>query len=306
MTITPKVFISYSHDNSEHTEWVYSIACRLVESGVDIVLDQWDLQLGSNLMQFMENGLTDSDRVLVICTDNYNRKSNEGIGGVGYEKIILTAGLFAAQDSRKFIPCIRGVSTKSKTPIFLSGQNYIDFSDNDKFEERFKLLLHELFGVPLRPKPPLGENPFIASAKQNVPNILAKTTETRILVIDDESNIRLLYSYELTEEGYDVSTAATALEAVEKLESEDFNLVILDIKLGDESGLDLLQKFVKEHHELPVILCSAYSCYKDDFSAWLADGYVVKSSDLKDLKDEIKRVLNRKAKKADQIAVPDQ
>ena len=118
---------------------------------------------------------------------------------------------------------------------------------------------------------------------------------SRILVVDDESSIRLLYSHELADEGYEVITAAGAEEAVEKLRKDEFDLILLDIKLKNESGLDLLQRIVKERHNLPVILCTAFSCYKDDFSAWLADGYVVKSSDLKELKEEIRRVLDKKS-----------
>ncbi len=119
----------------------------------------------------------------------------------------------------------------------------------------------------------------------------------QILVVDDESGIRLLYAEELAEEGHQVTTAASAAEAADKLEKGAFDLVVLDIKLKNESGLDLLQKIVKERHEMPVILCSAFSFYKDDFSAWLADGYVVKSSDLTELKEEIKRVLAKKSVK---------
>lgn len=118
----------------------------------------------------------------------------------------------------------------------------------------------------------------------------------KILVVDDEGSIRLLYAQELAEEGHEVATAASAVEAVEKLEGSAYDLVVLDIKLKNESGLDLLQKIAKERHDMPVILCTAYSCYKDDFSTWLADGYVVKSSDLTELKDEIKRVLARKGR----------
>jgi DNA-binding NtrC family response regulator len=120
----------------------------------------------------------------------------------------------------------------------------------------------------------------------------------QLLVVDDEANIRLLYAQELSDEGYQVVTAASALEAVEKLEAESFDLVVLDIKLKNESGIELLQRIVKERHNLPVILCTAFSCYKDDFSAWLADGYVVKSSDMTELKDEIKRVLAKRQKAA--------
>jgi DNA-binding NtrC family response regulator len=118
----------------------------------------------------------------------------------------------------------------------------------------------------------------------------------KLLVVDDESSIRLLYAQELAEEGYQVVTAGTAGEAVEKLQAEEFDLVVLDIKLKNESGLDLLQKIVKERHDMPVILCTAFSCYKDDFSAWLADGYVVKSSDPGELKEEIRKVLAKKGR----------
>lgn len=85
--------------------------------------------------------------------------------------------------------------------------------------------------------------------------------------------------------GYEVETAANIAEAVAKLEQQGFDLALLDIKLKNESGIDLLQKIVKERHDMPVILCSAFSCYKDDFSAWLADSYVVKSGDLTELKE---------------------
>lgn len=119
----------------------------------------------------------------------------------------------------------------------------------------------------------------------------------KILVVDDESSIRLLYSEELTDEGYDVVTAGTASEAYDTLLRDEFDLMILDIKLKNESGLELLQKIVRDRRNLPVILCTAFSCHKDDFAAWLAESYVVKSGDLRELKDEIKKVLTRKAQR---------
>ncbi len=120
---------------------------------------------------------------------------------------------------------------------------------------------------------------------------------SRLLVVDDEANIRILYAEELADEGYEVVTAANTAEAIEQLQQTKFDLVILDIKLKNENGIELLQKIVRERHEMPVILCSAFSCYKDDFSAWLADGYIVKSGDLTELKQEIARVLAKKTQK---------
>ena len=119
-----------------------------------------------------------------------------------------------------------------------------------------------------------------------------------ILGVDDEAGIRLLYSQELADEGYQVDTAGNIAEALEKLQGNRYDLAVLDIKLKNESGLDLLQKIVKERNDMMVILSTAFSCYKDDFSAWLADSYVVKSSDMQELKDEIGRVLAKKQKAA--------
>ena len=123
---------------------------------------------------------------------------------------------------------------------------------------------------------------------------------SRLLVVDDEANIRLLYAEELQDEGYQVVTAGSIGEAVDRLQNDHFDLAVLDIKLKNESGIELLQQIVKERHNMPVILCSAFSCYKDDFSAWLADGYVVKSGDLTELKQEIARVLARRKGKGEE------
>jgi DNA-binding response OmpR family regulator len=118
----------------------------------------------------------------------------------------------------------------------------------------------------------------------------------RLLVIDDERDIRHLYAAELEDEGYQVDTAGTGAKAVQLLKKHDFDLVVLDIKMKGESGLQILQNIVKEKSDLPVILCTAFSCYKEDFSSWLADAYVVKSSDITELKEEIRRILNKKKK----------
>jgi len=117
---------------------------------------------------------------------------------------------------------------------------------------------------------------------------------TRLLVVDDERDIRHLYAAELEDEGYQVETAGTGREAAEILERTQFDLIVLDIQMKGESGLQILQNIVRKKSDLPVILCTAFSCYKDDFSSWLADAYVVKSSDLSELKSEIRRVLGKK------------
>ncbi|MEZ4784898.1 MAG: toll/interleukin-1 receptor domain-containing protein [Candidatus Kapaibacterium sp.] len=79
----PTVFISYSHDDQEHKDWILTLSTRLLANGVNVILDHWDLNLGSDLPRFMESGLTEADRVLAVCTGQYVAKANLGQGGVG-------------------------------------------------------------------------------------------------------------------------------------------------------------------------------------------------------------------------------
>ncbi|NPA15597.1 MAG: response regulator [Deferribacteres bacterium] len=116
----------------------------------------------------------------------------------------------------------------------------------------------------------------------------------KILIVDDEDSIRFLYRQELEDEGYEVVEAASGEEALRVLEENpDIDLVVLDIKMKAMSGLEALQHIVKNKRNLPVILCTAYSSYQDDFSSWLADSYIIKSPDLTELKNEIKRLLKK-------------
>lgn len=113
----------------------------------------------------------------------------------------------------------------------------------------------------------------------------------KILVVDDEQNIRLLYEAELRREGYDVRVASSAKEALEWLEKENFDLMTLDIKMPGLDGLKFLEKIRKDYLDLPVIICTAYQIYREDTASWQGDDYVVKSSDLSELKEKIKYFL---------------
>jgi DNA-binding NtrC family response regulator len=114
----------------------------------------------------------------------------------------------------------------------------------------------------------------------------------RILIIDDESSIRLFLSDVLAEEGYEVSEAPSSAAALEQLRREPFDAVILDIKLRAENGLRLLEKLVVKYPRLPVILCTAHSSFADDNTTWLAESFVVKSCDPSQLLQEVRRVLS--------------
>ncbi len=113
----------------------------------------------------------------------------------------------------------------------------------------------------------------------------------KILIVDDEEVIRMLYGEELEEEGYKVVTAGSGHGLMEMIERQKPDLVILDIKMAEHNGLDLLQEIRKSFYNIPVILCSAYSSFKGDLKSIAADYYVVKSADLSELKQKIKMAL---------------
>lgn len=113
----------------------------------------------------------------------------------------------------------------------------------------------------------------------------------KILVVDDEEHIRLLYAEELRDAGYEVITADSGYKLLERIEEEKPDLVILDIKMVDYDGLDLLQDIRTRFYDLPVILSTAYDTFKEDSKSIAADYYVVKSFDLTELKKKIAMAL---------------
>ena len=118
-------------------------------------------------------------------------------------------------------------------------------------------------------------------------------TPKRLLIVDDEEYIRLLYRSELEEEGYHVTVASDAREALEIVERESLDLIVLDIKMPGMDGIEAMQKIVGKKKNIPIIINSAYPHFKDSFMTWVAEEYVVKSSDLQELKDKIKQLLHR-------------
>jgi CheY-like chemotaxis protein len=116
----------------------------------------------------------------------------------------------------------------------------------------------------------------------------------KILVVDDEENIRFLYKEELEEEGFIVELAKNGEEALEKLSLFRPDLITLDIRMPGIGGIEALKRIRELNRDLPIILCSAYGDYKQDFATWASDAYVVKSADLTELKSTIRRYLEEK------------
>jgi DNA-binding response OmpR family regulator len=115
-----------------------------------------------------------------------------------------------------------------------------------------------------------------------------------ILIVEDDEHQQLLYQEELKEEGYDVVVASSGQEALETVGRIEPDLVVLDIAMPGMDGIEALGRLLSRNNQLPVILHTAYATYKDNFMTWSADAYVVKSSDLTELKAEIERVLAKR------------
>jgi DNA-binding response OmpR family regulator len=116
-------------------------------------------------------------------------------------------------------------------------------------------------------------------------------TMAKILIVDDEEHIRFLYSEELSEAGYEVVTADSGYKLMERIEDEKPDLIVLDIKMVDYNGLDLLQDIRNKFYNMPVVLCTAYDTFKEDMKSIAADFYVIKSFDLSELKSKIAMAL---------------
>lgn len=159
-TIEPVVFISYTHDNEDHKGWVLQLATRLRLNGVNVILDQWNLKLGSDLASYMERGLSQSQRVICVCSETFVKKANNGIGGAGYEKQIMTAELIKDQNTNWVIPLIKNNQGEKKTPTFLSGRMYISFEESNLYESKYEELLRDILNEIVLPIPPIGKNPF--------------------------------------------------------------------------------------------------------------------------------------------------
>jgi hypothetical protein len=156
----PKAFISYSHESSPHKDWVLKLATDLRAKGVDVVLDQWDLVPGQDVSLFMQRGISEADRVIMVCSTAYVTKSEEGVGGAGYERLIVTGEVVNSIDTIKFIPILRGAGGSKKIPSFLGPRMYIDFESNSEYELKLIELARQIHGAPAISKPPLGPNPF--------------------------------------------------------------------------------------------------------------------------------------------------
>lgn len=145
----PKVFISYSWTSEAYKERVLKLAERLMDNGVDVILDQWDLSPGEDMYVFMEQSIYEADKVLILCEKGYSEKANNRTGGVGTETMIITPEVLKKHKQKKYIPVVMDSSVE--IPLYLKSRYAVYFTNED--EEEFKGLCFAIFGKRRKKKP---------------------------------------------------------------------------------------------------------------------------------------------------------
>lgn len=187
-----RAFISYSWSSPEHEEWVLRLATNLRASGIDAILDKWDLREGDEANAFMERMVTDQNisKVIIVSDGIYAEKSNKRLGGAGTEAQIISQKIFDSQEKGKFVVIVKELDENGGPflPAYYTSRVYIDFSQEDKFSEKFEQLLRWLVGRPGLVKPALGSLPKYIIEPEN--SIMLSTAILQRRAIDCISNNR--------------------------------------------------------------------------------------------------------------------
>ena len=180
----PRLFISYSWSSPDHEQWVIDLATELNNSGVEVLLDKWDLREGHDANAFMERMVTDKTvtKVILVCDKVYADKADGRSGGVGTETQIISAEVYARKDQDKFVAVIaeKDDAGKAYVPTYYKSRIYIDLSESDRYAENFERLLRWVFDKPLHVRPEIGRPPaFIL--EENAPIMGTSAAAKRLI-----------------------------------------------------------------------------------------------------------------------------
>ena len=163
----PKLFISYSWSSPDHEQWVHDLATQLVDAGIDVIFDKWDLKEGHDAYVFMEKMVTDPaiQKVVIICDRQYVKKADGRSGGVGTETQIISPEIYEKEKQDKFVVIVaeRDENGNEYLPTYYKSRIYIDLSDSDLYATNFEQLLRWIYDKPHYVKPKIGKMPSFLS-----------------------------------------------------------------------------------------------------------------------------------------------
>ena len=248
---TPKVFISYAWGSKEYQDGVLAFATSLVQDGIDVVLDKWDLTEGNDTYAFMEKSVKDSTitNVLILLDPLYTQKANDRSGGVGTETQIISPEVYNQVNQDKFLPIImkRDSEGNVSKPTYLKGTLHFDLSIPDTYDNEYKRLVKKLYGEEVYKKPSLGSRPKWVDESIEVPSktLVSYQTLTSQLPMSEKKIALENYLEEIKKECVDFAENNTQLK-----ESDDSYLKMYDsANIIREKYLQLLKKasFVEDN-----------------------------------------------------------
>jgi len=260
---SPKTFISYSWSSPEHEAWVLELSTELEESGVEVILDKWDLREGADKYAFMEKMVTDPSvgKVVVVCDRNYAEKADGRKDGVGTETQIISRELYEQIDpagqQQRFVAVITEKDEKGTpyVPTFLKSRIYIDMADSSLRSESFERLLRWIFDKPLYKRPDRGKPPAH-------------------IFVDDKISLGTSSRYRLATEALrqDKASAPGAVRDyfntfVENL--ENFRIECVDDGEFDDKVIESIDTFLPYRNEV-VDLLSAITRYRPNLEMYEA------------------------------------
>ena len=114
----------------------------------------------------------------------------------------------------------------------------------------------------------------------------------KILIIDDDENYRELLQEIIRRMGHEAETAATAIEGLEKLQTNSYYLLIVDYQIPGMTGLELIQKVRRSNQELHVVVISGYDSFPSEknTSDLKLTGYLTKPIDFEEFENIIQKL----------------
>lgn len=255
----PKVFISYSWAVQE---WVVKLAQRLVNDGIDTIVDFWNLKPGNDKYKFMESMVTDNtiDFVLIVCDKTYTEKANDRTGGVGDETVIISSELYGKFKQEKFLPLTleKNEDTSPTRPVYIKSRIYFDFSDTDNYENEYEKLIRHIYDEPLISKPKLGSKPEYL--KNNSVDIVQLCSEITVLKTSNNdlrkntavSDFPKNFTAKVKEFKIDISNSDTSFIASEIVSKIDAMKPLRDIYL------DFLKEVISSEKDIASFIYNSF------------------------------------------------
>lgn len=231
-----RVFVSYSWDNDTHKEWVFQLCQDLRDKGVDAIIDQ-AMRKGKDLLDFMEKGIANAHRVLVVGTPNYKRKSEEEKGGVKYEQNIIKASILHGIGSDRYITILReGQGFEESFPAVISTKGGYDMRNDGDYQEHLTALVHEIYDKPVVVLNPIGA----------VPEFAREEGETSAPVAENANDnyITLVKRY-LSSAEYNIAFS----DLITKMAGEAFQKIMEKANYYVPLSTEVLTEYSEWHHE---------------------------------------------------------